>query len=183
MSSASVFKLSDYPLTEKTCIFTVDKYKIMIQRIQTIYLLLTTLFSIFFLGGKILKFTDEAKNFIYIGLSGLKKFNEAGGTEQISMLLPLAVLLILIPVVSIITIFLFKNRKIQIKLAAGLIFLVGLLILAIAYYTYSFSRNYNAEIQFGINLILPVLMLICSCLAYRRIKKDEEIVKSYDRLR
>lgn len=155
----------------------------MIQRIQTIYLSLTTLFSVLFLSGKILRFTDESNNLLYIGAAGLKKISEAGGAEQLGMILPLEVLLILVPVLSIITVFLFRNRKIQKKFAAGLIMISVLLIIVLAFYAFSVSRKYHAEIQPGINLILPVLMLLCSFLAYRGIRKDENLVKSYDRLR
>jgi phosphoglycerol transferase MdoB-like AlkP superfamily enzyme len=138
----------------------------MIQRFQTIYLLLTTLFSILFLSGKMLV---------------LK--NETGVVELHGIILPLVVLLILIAAISLLTIFLFKNRKFQLKLSIALIVLSIILILALAYYAFTLSGKYNAPIQFSINLIFPVMVLVFSILAYRGIKKDDELVKSYDRLR
>jgi len=109
--------------------------------------------------------------------------NEAGivGSEEI--IIPLAVLLILIAAISIITIFLFKNRKIQIKLSMVLLILSIVLLLAVAAYAFILSDKYNAQLQFRVNLIFPVLVLIFSILAHRGIKKDEKLVKSYDRLR
>ena len=155
----------------------------MVQRIQSLYLLLTTIFSVLFQSGKILKFNDDAKNFLYINLGGLNRISETGGTAQLQRLLPLTGLLLLIPLVSLITIFLFKNRKLQIRFVLGLIILIILLILALAYYFYFVVLHYNAEFLPGLSLIFPILMLICACLAYRSIKKDDELVKSYNRLR
>lgn len=151
---------------KKTCIFTVNYNHDMIQRFQTIYLLLTTLFSILFLSGEMVV---------------LK--NETGVVEAHGIVLPLVVLLILIAVISLLTIFLFKNRKFQLKLSIALIALSIILILALAYYAFTLSGKYNAQIQFRINLIFPVMVLVFSILAYMGIRKDEELVKSYDRLR
>jgi len=138
----------------------------MLQRIQSVYLLLTTLFSVLFLSMKMFVFRNEA------GIVG---------SEEI--IIPLAVLLILIAAISIITIFLFKNRKIQIKLSMVLLILSIVLLLAVAAYAFILSDKYNAQLQFRVNLIFPVLVLIFSILAHRGIKKDEKLVKSYDRLR
>ena len=138
----------------------------MIQRIQSVYLLLTTLFSVLFLSMKMFVFWNKA---VIVG--------------SVEVIMPLAILLILIAAISIITIFLFKNRKLQLKLSMVLLVLSIILLLSVAIYAFILSEKYNAHLQFRINLIFPVMVLIFSILAYRRIKKDEELVKSYDRLR
>ncbi len=69
------------------------------------------------------------------------------------------------------------------KMAVGLIILVCLLILASAIYYISVIIKYSGEIHLGINVVIMPLMLLFSYLAYRGIKKDEELVKSYDRIR
>jgi len=91
--------------------------------------------------------------------------------------------LLLIPLVSFITIFIFKNRKLQMKITEGLIGLIIIMIIVLAVCSFYMIRNYNAVFSPGIDLILPVLMLICAFLAYRGIRKDEELVRSFDRLR
>lgn len=103
------------------------------------------------------------------------------GSEEIIM--PLLILLILIAAISFVTVFLFKNRKLQIKLSMVLLILSIVLLLAVATYAFLLSGKYNAQLQLRVNLIFPVLVLIFSILAHRGIKKDEELVKSYDRLR
>ena len=86
-------------------------------------------------------------------------------------------------IVSVITIFLFRNRKIQLKLTAGLICISALLILSLIWYAYSVSSEFNAVLMHRVNLLLPFLMLIFSCLAYRNIRKDDKLIRSYERLR
>jgi hypothetical protein len=109
--------------------------------------------------------------------------NEAGAVVSEEIIIPPAILLILIAAISLITIFLFKNRKTQLKLSVVLIMLSIILLLAVASYAFLLSGKYNSLLQFRVNLLFPVLVLIFSILAYRGIKKDEELVKSYDRLR
>ncbi len=155
----------------------------MIQRIQSIYLLLTTAFSTVFLTGKILRFNNDLNNEFYVKLGGIFKETGTLAAEKIQNVIPVTFLLLLIPLVSFINIFVFKNRKLQMKITAGLIGLIIVMIIVLVVYSFYMIRNYNAVFSSGINLILPVLILICVFLAYRGIKKDEEIVRSYDRLR
>jgi hypothetical protein len=155
----------------------------MIQRLQSLYLILTAILSVLFLCGNFITFADSANNSYMIDLQGLSRFTGEGGNEEIEKLLPLVVLLVLIAFISFVTIFLYKKRKIQMKFALGLIFIGLLLLLGLGYYSVKVIRNYNAEIIPGVRLILPVLMLVCSILAYRGIRKDEKLVKSYDRMR
>lgn len=155
----------------------------MIQRIQSVYLFLTTIFSVLFLSGDILRFLDNAGNSLFIGIGGLKKISGPGAIESLDKLLPLTLLLVLIPVISFTAIFLFKNRKLQMKFTFGLIILVIMLVGALAFYAARVVSNFSCKIVPGILLILPVFMVAASILAYRAIRKDEKIVKSYDRMR
>ena len=155
----------------------------MIQRIQSLYLLLTTVFSVLFLNVSIIKFVDKSKDTLIINFGGINKITTGGGTELIEKLIPFSILLLLIPVLSIITIFFFKKRKLQIEFTKALLGIIVILICILGYYTFYVIRKFNAEIVPGANLILPVLMTICTYLAYRGIRKDVDLVKSYDRLR
>ena len=155
----------------------------MIQRIQSLYLFLTILFSVLFLNGSIIKFIDKSNSALTINLTGINKAVEGAGYEQIEKSLLLSGVLLIVPALSVITLLLFKKRKLQIRFAMGLIFMIVIQISAIVYYSYSVISNNNADIVPEIKLLLPVLMLICSCFAYAGIKKDEELIKSYDRLR
>jgi glucan phosphoethanolaminetransferase (alkaline phosphatase superfamily) len=115
--------------------------------------------------------------------SGLYIENQGTGTELLMTSLPLSILFIIIPVLALITIFLFKNRILQLRLVAALIILIVLSIVSSGYYVSVALSKYEATFTPGVKMVLPVILLILSILAYRGIKKDELLVKSYDRLR
>lgn len=146
----------------------------MIQRIQTIYLLLTTITAILFLTGEIFLFEDGT----VISLSQLTPGMQNSGLNVI-----LSVLLLVVPVLSFLGVFLYKRRKLQIRMSLMLVFLILVLLGLCGYLIFNISSRSDTVLVINYKLILPVLMLIFSFLAYRGIKKDEEIVRSYDRLR
>jgi len=155
----------------------------MIQRIQSLYLLLTTLLSLLFLKGSFLSFIEKSGSVIKVTFNGIIRDTGGQGFEQIEKLLPVSSLIILIPVLSLLTIFFFKKRKIQLWLALSVIILIVGFIFVLIYYSWIVITEYNAEIVPGFKMVIPVLMLIFSVLAYRGIRKDDRLVRSYDRLR
>jgi len=144
---------------------------------------MTTLVSVLFLGGNIIEFIEKSGSTLFIDLKGLTRIAGEAGTENLEKLIPVTVILILIPLFSVASIFLFRKRKIQMKLTILLIILIVFMILILSYFNFTITRKYNAEIIPGIKLILPVLMLISSILAYKGIRRDEKLVRSYDRIR
>lgn len=154
----------------------------MIQRIQSVYLLLTTLLSVLFLNGNIINFIGSTSP-VSLAFNGVRMYSGGEEPEIVMTVMPFSILLMLVPLVSVIAIFLYKNRKLQLKLVIALILLIIAVITLAGYYIYSVINSYDSELMFGYKLVLPVLMLIFSILAYRGIKKDEELVRSYDRLR
>jgi 4-amino-4-deoxy-L-arabinose transferase-like glycosyltransferase len=154
----------------------------MIQRIQSVYLLLTTLLSVLFLSGNVLVFS-EGVNKIAISAFSINKIIEDAGSVQVVSVIPFSVLLFAIPFISFVAIFLYMKRRVQMKVVLVLIFLIIALIAALVYFSIDISGKYNASLVPGIKLVLPVLMLVFSALAYRGVRNDEAIVKSYDRLR
>jgi len=83
---------------------------------------------------------------------------------------------------ALITIFLFKNRKLQFELNRfNIIF--NLILLGVFVYR---MLNLSGEMEVsekGIGVILPIISIVFLVLANRAIKKDEDLVKSVDRLR
>lgn len=145
----------------------------MIQRIQSIFYLLAALCAagLFFLP---LASSDKSASPFLED----KIFNVQ---DHIALLI-ITGLAVLLP---LITIFLFKNRPLQIKLGAlGLLF--PLLVAGAG--IWMFLKSGTAEIEsaavsqeFG--LFLPIGVVIFGILANRFVKKDDELVKSSDRLR
>ena len=150
----------------------------MIQRIQSLYLVLTTLVSILFLSSGFITFSDNSGTVINFTLAGI-----SGVSEPLMKTLPVTLLIIIIPVLSSITIFLFKNRRVQLILCKLLLTLISAFITALVIYSYMVISRYNVELMPGIKMSVPVIQLILVVLAYRGIKKDDNLVKSYDRLR
>ena len=154
----------------------------MIQRIQTFWLLISTISSGLLIKGDIVVFTNKAGQRYLIGFSGISGYNETGN-ELITRSVPLEILIILIPLLSLISILYFKSRRIQKILTLMIIGFSICLIIHVSYYSYLIVRYYNAELIPGIKMFFPLIILVTALLAYRGISKDENLVKSYDRLR
>lgn len=145
----------------------------MIQRIQSVFYLLAALCAagLFFLP---LASSDKTASLFLED----KIFNVQ---DHISLLI-IAGLGVLLPLVAI---FLFKNRSLQIKLGAvGLLF--PLLIIAAGVWMILKSGTdevQSAAISHELGILLPIGVIVFGILANRFVKKDDELVKSSDRLR
>lgn len=85
-------------------------------------------------------------------------------------------------VLSILSIFLFKNRKTQMRLTTVNIVLNILLIGYLAYSLTNLPGGFSGS-EKGIGLFVPFISILLLVIANRFIKKDEELVKSVDRFR
>ena len=136
----------------------------MIQRIQTLYLLVVIAIS----AGLIFVFdlyTNESQSLVYAKDNYL----------YLGLFLSSALL-------SLISIFSYKNRKSQFVLGR-LNIILNFILLGVFVYQ---SLNLSGETQVsekGIGLILPIFSIVFLALANKAIKKDEDLVKSADRLR
>jgi hypothetical protein len=155
----------------------------MIQRIQTLYLFMTTILPLLFHKLKLLRFTDSNGRELSVKFNGIYSADAGQALVHIRQILSVSVILILIPVLSMAAIFLFRKRKLQMKLTLLIILLAAGLIIAEVIYSLLIIRRYEATIIPGFVMIVPLLILIFSMLAYTGIKKDENLIRSYDRLR
>ena len=135
----------------------------MIQRIQTIYLLLASLCA--FLT---LKFP------LYSGSNATGAFVEVNGQFNILLM----IITVVVATLAAVCIFLFKNRRLQIRLVfAGLVLQIGCLAL---YYS---QINNFANGNFALGSVLSFAVVLFFILAISAINKDQKLVKSLDRLR
>ncbi len=116
-------------------------------------------------------------------VSGSLTGHDGQAAAQVVNIWPVTAILILTSLLSIIAIFLFKNRKIQLTVAIMVIILSAGLIIASASYGIYLTGNFKMKISPEIQMVLPFLILLFSVLAFRGILKDDRLVKSYDRLR
>ena len=149
----------------------------MIQRIQSVYLLVVSILAIVCMCcpvGSIIANTKEISEFtnLYIALSD--------GTKDYAPWALFAILLV-IAVLSLGTIFLFKNRMLQIRLTIfSSVLLIGYYITLVAFILMladgsSFTPSWT--------ICLPFVSIVLNWLAIRSIGADEALVKAYDRLR
>ncbi len=92
------------------------------------------------------------------------------------------VLFLVSALISLTTIFLFKNRKLQIRLNIVNIILNILLIGYLAYGLSNLPGGFSNS-EKGIGLLVPLLSIVLLFIANRYIQKDEKLVKSVDRFR
>jgi MFS family permease len=136
----------------------------MIQRIQSLYLVIVIL-----LNG-VLSF--------YLPL-----WITSDNIEIFAISQPIAISLFLLSVlISIITLFSFKRRKRQFVLGRINIILNFVLVGVFAYWTLSLPGEMDIS-EKGIGMLLPIISIVFIALANKAIKKDEDLVKSVDRLR
>lgn len=137
----------------------------MIQRIQTIYLLLT------FITIGILPFIfplwvlSDGKDYFFMN-------------NQV-----FAIILGLSTAITIYSIISFKKRQTQF-VANRLNIVLNLILLGLfVYHSLNLSGETITVSEKGIGMFLPILAVVLLVLANKAIKKDEDLVKSVDRLR
>ncbi|EJL63925.1 DUF4293 domain-containing protein [Flavobacterium sp. CF136] len=137
----------------------------MIQRIQTIYLLLTFLITgvlLFFIPlwtlntGKAFYFMQDQVYTVLLGLSTM------------------------LTVISIIS---YKKRQNQFVMGRLNIILNLILLGLFVYRSLNLSGEAVTVSEKGIGMFLPIVAIVLLVLANKAIKKDEDLVKSVDRLR
>ena len=142
----------------------------MIQRIQSIYMLAAVV-----LTGVLPWFVPLATE-TETGQWNLSYLLQAGSPYAF-----IAYALLLATLLGLINIFLYKNRKLQLKINAFNIILLIALSGAIIYILFlSGEKTFSEK---GIGVVFPVLSILFLILANRGIGKDENLVKSLDRIR
>ena len=155
----------------------------MIQRIQSLYLLLTSVMAIIFLPGRFLRFFNNSGSEIVLNITGLWQLSAGKPNELVRTAWMVPALFVLIAVLALTTIFLFRKRKLQLKLSLALIVLSVAAITALIISVLKISSEFSVTLAPVAGTILPVLVLLFSILSYRSIRRDEDLVRSYDRLR
>ncbi len=152
----------------------------MIQRIQSIYLLLASVVMSLTLFLPIATFVFDGQTY------ELTAFALSCGQQSESTVW-MGIMLTLSTILPLVVIFLFKRRTLQIRLCAvEMVMLIGSLIFIGLYYwlTTRIFEGYNLEHrQFGWAAPMPIVALVLSYLASRAIFKDEVLVRSLDRIR
>ena len=152
----------------------------MIQRIQTVYLLLslTVIGMMFFFPFTVFADADAVRYvFDFSGVHGV------GTDEMVTGTLPFQILLVMVAVINLVTIFLFRNRRLQMRLSVfNMLLMAGILILA-SWYIFYTKGKMQAQVFYKVTLLFPLVSIVLTWLAFRNILKDELLVRSADRIR
>lgn len=151
----------------------------MIQRIQSVYLLLVAVCAVVCLCMPVGHFHQEG-----IGVADFYNLwlTMADGSRVFAPWAMFALLLVS-AVSAFVAIFLFKRRMVQVRLSV----FCGLLL--IGYYAvfgifvYVFKSRYAADFTLNWTMAFPAVALILDYLAFRNIMKDELMIRSLNRLR
>ncbi len=147
----------------------------MIQRKQSLFLLIVFILSGISIFIPFQKLTISPENVLSINL--MPGLSEVNSTICIPMALDL-----LVVVLSVFIIFQFKNRVLQYKLS-NLLALLNVVIVGLFFLLPFVKDGIAGTINFSIGAFLPILSMISAFLAAHFVKKDEQLVRSADRIR
>lgn len=156
----------------------------MLQRIQTLYLLLVGIFAILLIFLPLGNFPNEGEK-VPLGILGL------GYAPGVPNALPgywqafvLATLVLLILILTFYTIFQYKRRRFQIQLGKfNTLLHMGLIVTAFLLIDQLSGSSTSGNFRYGVGIFLPLVSMVLIFLANRAIKKDDELVRSADRIR
>lgn len=154
----------------------------MIQRIQTVYLLIIVALAVamLFLPLAVMQVGDKFLSFDATGASTM--------TAQPELIYPtwgLFALTAVIALLALITIFMFKKRILQIRLCVfNAILMLGFYAM-FAFFAWTLKGQLGGDtvMTLKIALAFPLVSLIIDYLAIRNIGADEALVRSLERLR
>lgn len=150
----------------------------MIQRIQTLYLLAVVALGIALIWLPVLQLVspEEAAELQIYELSSI-------GGAPLQGLWGLLLTTILIPALALVDIFLYKKRILQARLN------IFLTMLCLGYYGVLAIYVWQAKLALGVEWHIlpwasfPLICMVLTLMATRRILKDEALVRAADRIR
>ncbi len=156
----------------------------MWQRIQTLYLALVVITSIAMFFVPLVSFISDL---LYLKLYVYEFRNltpDSAVHFSFTTVLPLVLINTLVILLSLFTIFNYKNRILQVRLVRFNLLLSILLIVGIfVLYPNIVANTAEAVSEWDTGAYVPIINLLFLFMANRSILKDEKLVRSMDRLR
>lgn len=154
----------------------------MIQRIQSLFLLAATILStitIFHpLSSMILPEKIEAEFFTY----GLMIVEDS--SQMLYNTFPIVILAVVTTLLNFIAILTYKRRELQMRICVyNILLTIGLIISIFCYYFLIRKNLHVLTHSFSYSIVLPFINVILIFQAFRGIRRDDLLLKSYNRLR
>ena len=152
----------------------------MIQRIQTLFLLgAAAVFALMLFMPLAGILTDGGVTYMVLS-KGLQK----EGGDVLVQTWPFFILVLVSAVLPFLNLFMYKNRKLQIRFCVyGIILGFGMIGLMYYFWVVIFRQLDVDSYWLRIPVIFPVVAIILTYLAFRGIRKDEILVRSMDKIR
>jgi hypothetical protein len=165
--------------------FYFYKKKEMIQRFQSLFLLLAATACILLFFFPVAFFFNEAFGNYKFFITGVHCMDPDPKVQfSIWFVAPLFVLTAISSILSLVTIFLYRNRLLQLRLTAfNILFTILLVVLIFLFYAGKIQGYTQIAPSYQAGVFFPLFSLVCLVLANRWIRKDEALVKAADRLR
>ena len=148
----------------------------VIQRIQSVYLLIAIILMAVFAFFPALSFQVGDRSFVY----GALEAGKVGATHIDPLMLMLVVLITLL---ALIDIFLYKNLQRQMTVCFVDIIIGLAMLVAIGIQAYLFGTRESVTMNWQWTLLLPVLSVIFLMMAHKSMSSDKKKLRDADRLR
>ena len=164
----------------------------MIQRIQTLWLAFVILITVATFFFPLVDFSFDLKGMQHVEPYGLLLKDKSADSMQLVQTTPAWSLIFMqvgISLLALISIFLYKNRQMQLKFVAGGILLITIYIAFGLFKIDGLEKQITALYSVPIvnynriSICFPILQVLLMILSQRAIRKDERLVRSSDRLR
>lgn len=156
----------------------------MIQRVQSIYLFLVVVILSFMLISPLAELILKDGQSVVFYSHAVKKNLSDRHSEVLMHTIPLMLMICLIAIISIINIFLFNRRILQMRICMlNIVLMIGLEVLFFFYYYKLRGSIIHDNHELKLSVVFPFITIVLTFLAYRGIHEDEMTVRSYDRLR
>ncbi|MBS4013783.1 MAG: DUF4293 domain-containing protein [Bacteroidetes bacterium] len=155
----------------------------MIQRVQTIYLIIIKVFVLLFLFAPVGEVSSNSSfasfSIMKINTSDSFEFQIQDSWHRYTVIALAAMIMVL----TLIIVFSYKNRRKQIKFNQMNLLLHILMISMTFFYVDFIKAQTGMVFNFGLAIAFPLVSIILILIANRAIRKDEKLVRSADRLR
>ena len=159
----------------------------MIQRIQTVYLALAFIAMLAMFYFPLASFIGGTNDHLIYYVYNVKSEMPSGNPEIPSFFTyPILALAVLASLFSFMAIFMYKNRRMQMKLVRGSIILILAMIAVFFFYATPLLEKASGLVGFAeydIGTYMPLIAFVFLFLANRAIMSDEKLIRSADRLR
>jgi len=152
----------------------------MLQRPQTLFLLAAFILSLFLLTGPVALIPLEEGE-IMLKHSG--SYDRSGERLDVATW-PMTFLFATMAGLAFLNILFYRHRIRQMRVCVFLILLSAGTLGMVYYYVRYVKLNFEGlQVIYQWRIVIPLINMILLYLAYRRIRRDELLVKAYDRIR